>query len=64
MKKFPEGAGGGGGIRTHEPRKELAVFKTAAIDRSATPPSMQRKPRSRRGFEPVPFLALTGPLRY
>ena len=30
---------GGGGIRTHEAPKDLAVFKTAAFDRSATPPS-------------------------
>ena len=36
--KVKDVCGGGGGIRTHEPRKELAVFKTAAIDRSATPP--------------------------
>src|SRR5262249_14727531 len=31
-------SGGGGGIRTHGPREGPAVFKTAAFDRSATPP--------------------------
>ncbi len=31
-------SGGGGRIRTHEPREGLTVFKTAAIDHSATPP--------------------------
>ena len=30
--------GGGGGIRTHGRREPSAVFKTAAFDRSATPP--------------------------
>ena len=30
--------GGGGGIRTHETLSGLTVFKTAAIDHSATPP--------------------------
>ena len=30
--------GGGGGIRTHEPNSRLTVFKTAAFNRSATPP--------------------------
>ncbi len=30
--------GGGGEIRTHEGREPLAVFKTAAFNRSATPP--------------------------
>src|SRR4051812_42567794 len=30
--------GGGGGIRTHGPLARPAVFKTAALDRSATPP--------------------------
>src|SRR4051812_25884167 len=30
--------GGGGGIRTHEALADLPVFKTGAIDRSATPP--------------------------
>src|SRR5688500_1786296 len=34
--------GGGGGIRTHEARESLPVFKTGAIDHSATPP----RPRS------------------
>src|SRR5690606_33897711 len=32
-------AGGGGGIRTPGTREGPAVFKTAAIDRSATPPA-------------------------
>ncbi len=30
--------GGEGGIRTHETRQRLAVFKTAAFNRSATSP--------------------------
>lgn len=30
--------GGGGEIRTHGPRKRTLVFKTSAIDHSATPP--------------------------
>ncbi len=29
---------GGGEIRTHGPRKGALVFKTSAIDHSATPP--------------------------
>ena len=32
------GAGGGGGIRTHERLAPLPVFKTGAMNRSATPP--------------------------
>jgi hypothetical protein len=31
--------GGGGEIRTHERRKPLPVFKTGALNRSATPPN-------------------------
>ena len=34
-----EKRGGGGGIRTLEALSSLAVFKTAAFNRSATPPS-------------------------
>ena len=30
--------GGGGEIRTHGPRKGTPVFKTGALDHSATPP--------------------------
>ena len=30
--------GGGGGIRTHGPQKGTAVFKTASLDHSDTPP--------------------------
>src|SRR3989304_3696022 len=30
--------GGGGGIRTPDPTSRIAVFKTAALSRSATPP--------------------------
>jgi hypothetical protein len=44
-KKPHKGAlyfGGGGGIRTHEALASLPVFKTGAIDHSATPP----RPRS------------------
>jgi hypothetical protein len=29
---------GGGGIRTHEARERLPVFKTGAFSHSATPP--------------------------
>ena len=32
--------GGGGGIRTHETLSGLTVFKTAAFNRSATPPKL------------------------
>ena len=32
--------GGGGGIRTHETLTGLTVFKTVAIDHSATPPGL------------------------
>ena len=32
-------SGGGGGIRTHGTRKRPTVFKTAAFDHSATPPT-------------------------
>ena len=40
---------GGGGIRTPEgPRRPLAVFKTAAFDRSATPPIPAMMPRAHR----------------
>ena len=35
-----EGAGGGGGIRTHEGLSSLPVFKTGAFNHSATPPSL------------------------
>jgi hypothetical protein len=35
-----EGAGGRGGIRTHEGLAPLAVFKTAALNHSATLPSL------------------------
>ena len=38
---FP-GVGGWGGIRTHETRKGLPVFKTGAFNRSATHPSSSR----------------------
>ena len=36
VKSF--GIGGRGEIRTHGPRKETTVFKTVAINRSATLP--------------------------
>ena len=32
---------GGGGIRTHEPRQGLTVFKTVPFVRSGTPPVAQ-----------------------
>ena len=31
--------GGGGEIRTHDPVTRVTVFKTVALDHSATPPS-------------------------
>src|SRR4051794_13987720 len=37
----PRGSGGGG-IRTHGPRERTPVFKTGAIDHSATPPRTDR----------------------
>ena len=37
---MPRWFGGGGGIRTHETLAGLTVFKTAAIDHSATPPTI------------------------
>ena len=42
--------GGGGGIRTPEGCYTLTVFKTAAIDRSATPPVFRLA--GREGLEP------------
>ncbi len=39
--------GGGGGIRTHERRKPLPVFKTGAFNRSATPPAFILASRGR-----------------
>jgi hypothetical protein len=38
--------GGGGGIRTHEDREVPAVFKTAALNHSATPPFYSIAPRA------------------
>jgi hypothetical protein len=38
MQTTVEGVGGGGGIRTPGELTPPAVFKTAAIDHSATPP--------------------------
>jgi hypothetical protein len=35
-----DNTGGGGRIRTHGTRKGTTVFKTAAIDHSATPPQL------------------------
>ena len=37
-RPLPAKDGGGSGIRTHEPRERLAVFKTAAFVHSAIPP--------------------------
>ena len=37
---FGSGSGGSGEIRTHEGRKPLAVFKTAAFNHSATLPDI------------------------
>ncbi len=44
--------GGGGEIRTHGRVTPTAVFKTAALNRSATPPSLQ--------VRMIPFSALFG----
>src|SRR5713101_4765085 len=44
--------GGGGGIRTHGGPEASAVFKTAAFDRSATPPDEQT-PANTRVFRSV-----------
>ena len=38
-RAVPRSAGGGGGIRTHEAHR-LDVFKTSALNRSATPPGV------------------------
>lgn len=35
-------ASGGGGIRTPDTRKRMLVFKTSAINRSATPPGVHK----------------------
>src|SRR5690349_3752630 len=37
-RKIPADAGGEGGIRTHGGREPTAVFKTAALNHSATSP--------------------------
>ena len=39
-RRKPGLVGGGGGIRTHETLSGLTVFKTAAFNRSATPPEL------------------------
>ena len=46
--------GGGGEIRTHGRVTPTAVFKTAALNRSATPPLKQLIERI------IPFRALVG----
>lgn len=55
--------GGGGEIRTHETREGLTVFKTVAIDHSATPPRAKIVPILADGFKAVP-LTFTLPLQY
>ena len=42
--------GGSGGIRTHEGRKPLPVFKTGAFNRSATLPGVGTAPIARQTF--------------
>jgi hypothetical protein len=37
-----QGSGGGGGIRTHGGLAPTAVFKTAALNHSATPPEAEK----------------------
>src|SRR6266545_6664736 len=44
MGKFSYENGGGGGIRTHGGLTPTAVFKTAAFNRSATPPHSSIRP--------------------
>ena len=45
--------GGGGEIRTHDAISDIAVFKTAALIRSATPPlSAERQIVDLGGIEP------------
>lgn len=39
---FARASGGGGGIRTHGGRSPTSVFKTGAINHSATPPVSTR----------------------
>src|SRR5215212_8647211 len=43
--------GGGGGIRTHGAVTRTAVFKTATLNHSATPPGSRSTRRSRRSFQ-------------
>ena len=53
--------GGGGGIRTHGRREPSVVFKTTALNHSATPPRLKQPQRSRLS-RPVRSTALP-PLR-
>ena len=55
--------GGGGGIRTPGGRKPTAVFKTAAIDHSATPPGLL-DPAGRAGGTRTPNRRFWRPLLY
>ena len=46
LQKFISSYGGGGGIRTHGGLAPTAVFKTAALNHSATPPEGPRQART------------------
>src|ERR1700755_2098331 len=46
--QVPRGESGGGGIRTHGPLARTPVFKTGAIDHSATPPDRSLSLGARR----------------
>src|SRR4051794_36881865 len=52
VRRLP--VGGGGGIRTPDPVSGITVFKTVAIDHSATPPARPWPGRlaGREGLEP------------
>ena len=46
LQEFISSYGGGGGIRTHGGLAPTAVFKTAALNHSATPPEGPRQART------------------
>src|ERR1700691_1909177 len=62
--------GGGGGIRTPEGFYTLTVFKTAAIDHSATPPATDfgraggTRPPNRRFWRPLLYQLSYRPTRF
>lgn len=50
--------GGGGGIRTHGRVAPTAVFKTAALNRSATPPNSKTSKETNERFNKLNFANL------